>query len=129
MIEVNFAHLCDMAFFSKDEKLNIIGIFKNINTKVLPFAYPKMTFAVSLFTDEIQNFKAQILKKDTNEVISKIEASPREIKKLKKVTEINFLNDFINTKFEEEGEYFLEVWFGKKILTKIPFSIRLIRKK
>lgn len=129
MIEVNFAHLCDTAFFSKEEKLNIIGIFKNINTGVLPFAYPKMTFVVSLLTDEMQSFKAQILKKDTNEVISKVEANPRETKKLEKVTEINFLNDFINTKFEEEGEYFLEVWFGKKILTKIPFSVRLITKK
>lgn len=127
MLQINFAHICDTAFFSKDEKLNIIGIFKNIATPTIPFFQPKITFVVNITTDEMKGFKAQILKKETGEVLQKIEALPRNFKKIEKTTEINFINEFVNTKFEEAGEYFLEVWFGNKVITKVPFFVNLIK--
>lgn len=126
MLQLNFAHICDSAFFSKDEKLNIIGLFKNIATSKIPFFQPKITFVINISTDEIKGFKAQILKKETGEVLQKIEARPQNFKKLKQPTEINFVNEFVNTKFEETGEYFLEVWIGNKIITKVPFLVNLI---
>lgn len=127
MIQLNFAHICDLAFFSKDEKLNIIGLFKNISTSQFPFFQPKITFVINLTTDEMKGFKAQILKKETGEVLQKIEALPQNFKKLEKTTEINFINEFVNTKFEEAGDYFLEVWFGNKVITKVPFLVSLIK--
>lgn len=41
-MDVNLALLADYANVSQDGKLNIMGIFQEVNPPVLPFALPQM---------------------------------------------------------------------------------------
>jgi len=127
--KLNFAHLCDSAFLSQEGKLNVIGIFKVINTAKLPIIHPKMTCVVNLTISEKSILKIQILKTETREVLSKIETKLDSKNKEGAFVEVGFINDFNNVKFEEAGEHYFEIWLNDEIVDAIPFTVNLISKK
>ena len=50
-VKLNFAHICDYASFG-DGKLNILGIFKSINTKKLPAIHPQLAIVTNISIDK-----------------------------------------------------------------------------
>lgn len=47
-MEVSLAVICDYASVSQEGKLNIMGVFQEINPPVLPFAFPMMYLVVEM---------------------------------------------------------------------------------
>lgn len=126
---LNFGHLCDMAFFSQEGKLNVIGVFKVIGVRQLPVVHPRLSIVLNLTLSEPAKLKVQILKRETGETIAKLEAQLEQNKKDDKEREVNFVSDFNNVKFEEEGEYKVEVWIDDEIFETIPFFVKLASQK
>ncbi len=126
--KLNFAHLCDNAFLSQDGKLNLIGIFKNLNVKTLPATFPQIMVAVNLILSESSNLKVQIVKKIGMEVISKMEAKIDLTQKKTDNPEIGFIGAFNNVTLKEAGDYLLEVWVGSQILNMSGFTVIEIKK-
>lgn len=124
---IHFAHLCDTAFFSREGKLNIIGMFKIIGVRKLPSLHPKLSIALSCALHEPSKMKIQILKKETGETIAKLEADLNH--KDEKTKEVVFVSDFNNVKFEEEGLYHTEIWMNHQLVETIPFEVRLAKEK
>jgi hypothetical protein len=50
--KLNFAHICDYAFFGEAGKVNIIGIFKNITVLKLPAVHPQMFIVTNITVDK-----------------------------------------------------------------------------
>ena len=46
-VDVTFAVVCDYANITGDGKLNVLGVFGEINPPVLPFSFPQMFLVVS----------------------------------------------------------------------------------
>ncbi len=128
MSKLNFAHICDMAFLSKEDKLNIIGIFKAINANSFPIVHPKMTCAVNITIDKPATLKLQILESKNKEMLSKIEAKLDPKFDKKKEIEIGFIGDFMNLKFEKAGLYDLEIWLDDDLVATKGFDVNLAGK-
>lgn len=123
--EINFAHLCDMAFLSNTGKLNIIGIFENINIRKVPFKYSRITLVMNLALEKGKHsFKLRIAKVDTNTELAKIEG------------EINshhggpagVINEFIDLVFNETGAYQAEIWIDNEPIKSIKFIVNITEK-
>ncbi len=120
---INFIHLCDTAFFSQEGKLNIIGMFKAIGTTKFPTVHPKMAIVLDVNISESTKLKIQVLKKETGETIAKLEGNLDRKGDAKGSKEMCFISDFNNMKFEEPGEYLVEVWIGDELFENIPFHV------
>lgn len=72
-MEVSLAVLADYANLAQDGKLNIMGIFQEVNPPVLPFALPQMYLVISLVAgpaefDTTKDIKIALLDNDGNEI-------------------------------------------------------------
>lgn len=126
---INFAHICEQAFLSQEGKLNIIGIFQNITTKKLPFAYPKITCALNLNIREKAILKLQIVYGTSKELIAKMEGNITPKEKQISHMEVGFMSDFQNIRFEKAGLYHFEIWINGKLERIIPFQIHHVESK
>lgn len=73
-MEVELAVLADYANVSQDGKLNIMGIFQEINAPDLPFALPQMYLVVSFVAGPAEfgsakNIRITLLDNDGNEML------------------------------------------------------------
>jgi len=126
-MQINFIHICNYAFLSQDGKLNVIGIFKQINARKFPYIHPKISVVTNITINEDIKLKIQILKKEAMEIVSKIEANLNAPKEAKgKKVEVGFISDFNMVKFESVGDYLLEVWVNDTLEKTISFRLNLI---
>jgi hypothetical protein len=74
-VDVNLAIVADYANVSQDGKLNIMGIFQEVNPPVLPFDLPQMFLVVSFEAgpaefDSVKNIRIALLDIDVNEMLA-----------------------------------------------------------
>lgn len=74
-MDVNLAVLADYANVSQDGKLNIMGIFQEVNPPELPFALPQMYLIVSFEAgpaefDSMKDIRFALLDSDGNEMLA-----------------------------------------------------------
>jgi len=59
-VKLNFAHICDYASFSEGGKLNISGIFKNVNSAEFPITLSQMFIVVNILVDTAGTYEETI---------------------------------------------------------------------
>jgi hypothetical protein len=74
-MDVTLAVLADYANVSQDGKLNIMGIFQEVNPPVLPFPLPQMFLVVSFEAGpaefgSVKNVRIALLDSDGNEMLA-----------------------------------------------------------
>ena len=74
-MDVTLAVLADYANLSQDGKLNIMGIFQEVNPPVLPFPLPQMYLVVGFAAgpaeyDTVKDIKIALLDNDGNEMLA-----------------------------------------------------------
>ena len=74
-VDVTLAVLADYANVSQDGKLNIMGIFQEVNPPELPFALPQMYLVVSFEAgpaefDSFKHIRLALLDSDGNEMLA-----------------------------------------------------------
>ena len=74
-VDVTLAVLADYATVSQDGKLNVMGIFQEVNPPALPFALPQMYLVVSYAAgpaefDTVKNIKIALLDSDGKEMLA-----------------------------------------------------------
>lgn len=122
--QLNFAHLCDMAFLSREGKLNVIGIFESIHAKQFPVKVPKMSLVINVKLDTGKHhFKIRMLKENSQDEIVKIEGDIDA----KNTGNVGFINEIINTNFPEEGNYNVEIWIDDEPIKKLEFNISQVK--
>jgi hypothetical protein len=74
-MDVTLAVLADYANVSQDGKLNVMGIFQEVNPPVLPFALPQMYLVVSFEAGpaefgSVKDIRFALLDSDGNEMLA-----------------------------------------------------------
>jgi Family of unknown function (DUF6941) len=74
-MDVNLAVLADYANVSQDGKLNIMGIFQEVNPPFLPFPLPQMYLIVSFVAgpaefDSVKDVRIALLDNDGSEMLA-----------------------------------------------------------
>jgi|SRR5215212_11975666 len=111
VLEVTLAVLADYANVSQDGKLNIMGIFQEVNPPVLPFALPQMYLVVSFAAGpaefgSVKNIRIALLDSDGSEILAfegqvQVDRPPRPGRR-------SFINQVIGlngVSFERPGDY------------------------
>ncbi len=123
-VKLNFAFLCDNAFFSEGNKLNIIGIFKNINTVRCPFRHPQIFIVSNIITTKKGSYKEEIKlkrKRDDSEIIRSFKFDFLAQNNSSK--EWGFIGRWGNIKFEEFGEYVVQIFLNEELIGEIPLHL------
>ena len=109
MTKLNYLHICDMAFITADSgNLNVIGVFENISAQKFPAIHPRFSVALEIEAEEGLHTISLTMKKGDKE-ISKIEKTFSGRKH-------RWIHNFVGFKFDEAGEYVIEVSVDKVML-------------
>lgn len=126
-IKLNFALVCDYAFFAEGNKPSIVGIFKTINAFVFPYTHPVMYIVVNLTAPEVTKYKIVIDLIDEEKKVTILQAPfSFEITANTINSEIGILAQLINTKFEKDGKYFFTIKVNDTDVEKIPILVNKI---
>jgi len=122
-VKLNFAHICDYASFSEGGKLNIFGIFKNINTAGFPIVHSQMFIVVNITAGIAGEYKEVIKfvrEEDKTEIIKPLEFNMRTNKSN---SEIGVLGQISNIKFDKEGKYKFKIYINNNLIQEIPLMV------
>jgi len=127
-IKLNFAFLCDNAFFSEGGKLNLIGIFKTISSKSLPVIHPQIFVVANVDVQKGKEYKEtiKIVDEDGKNIQSPIDFV-FSIDRDSPDSESGFMGQFNGLKFEKEGMYALKILIDDEVIGSIPFEVKLIK--
>lgn len=124
-VKQNFLHICDYVSFSEG-KLNILGIFKNINTDSIPVVHPQMFIVANVKINKSGKYKqsikivndekeAEIFRQDFDLNI--------EIPKGKKQAEVGTVAQLNNINFANYGKYKVQVIVDEKLIDESEIEI------
>ncbi|MBI2010753.1 MAG: hypothetical protein HYS89_00740 [Candidatus Colwellbacteria bacterium] len=130
--KINYAFLCDYAFISGGDKLNIIGIFKNINTQNLPAQHPLMFVVTSIAVATKGNFKVNIKfvrRLDNVEIIPPLDFDISMVSdEGSREGELGVIGQIANLKFEEAGMYDVLVLVNGENIGSLPLQVLHLKK-
>lgn len=124
-VKLNFLHVCDYVSFSEG-KLNILGVFKSINTNSVPVIHPQMFLVANVGINKSGKYKQSI--KIVNEA-SKSEIFRQdfdlniEIPKGKKQAEVGTVAQLNNINFANYGKYVVQVIIDEKLVDESEIEI------
>lgn len=121
-IKLNFAHVCENAFLSKNGNLNIIGDFNHLIIKrISPEAHLIFSFYV------VTNFSVDLGKEYKQEFLLLKSSDRSEILKhaikQKALTQKIGLLTHINVTFPETGEYKVVIKLNDKVYNELPIQV------
>lgn len=126
-MKLNFGFVCDYASFGVGGKLNILGIFKNINGLSLPIIHHQLFIVANILIDREGTYKEVIKlvrKEDDQEIITPLEfnLSASEQPEGKKI-ELGVVGQINNIKFEKSGEYEFRIFVNDELIDSIPLNV------
>jgi hypothetical protein len=124
-LSIKFITLCDSAFLSRENKLNLIGIFDQILTENIPSQYLKMSLVIIFFGEPNSSHSVilTITSPDTKNLLStQINIT------LGSNGQGNFISDLGNFPLPLAGDYQITLSEDSEILSTSVFKVSLITK-
>lgn len=128
-LEVNLAVLADYANVSQDGKLNIMGIFQEVNPPMMPFVLPQLFLVVSFEADAaefetLKSIKIAMLDDDGNEMLglegqAQVPRPPRPGSQ----AYINQVLGLNGIRFERPGDYSFAILVGGETRGSVPLRV------
>ena len=115
--------LADHAFLSIDKKLNVIGIFENINALRFPVTHPKFVVVGSIEPSK-KEFKMSIVIAD-GEGRPIMDNVPEQNISLPAAADrnFNFIVEIINSTFPKAGDYEVQILVDGKRIGEVPLKV------
>lgn len=125
MARVDWAHLCDYAFFDENRKVCIIGVFDCINVVRVPTTHTRAVLAVEFKGDpeEILESRVQVLRPDHGELLN----TGGSIQ-LSSIGHAHLILGMDNLNLPDVGPYEIRLLVNGKISKIVPFEVRRVRK-
>jgi hypothetical protein len=128
-VDVTVAVLADYANVSQDGKLNIMGIFQEINPPFLPFPMPQMYLVLSFSAGPAEfetnrNIRVALLHSDGQEVLT-LETQMR-VPRPKRQGSRAYINEAVGlagVMFELSGDYAFSVLVGDDEKASVPLHV------
>ncbi len=123
--KLNFSFLCDYASVSREGKLNLNGIFEDINVRSFPAHHPVMFMAANISgVNSGDNFTCELVldegdKKRLAVITQRIKVDPNK--------KFGFLGQFVNVRYECAGSYALKFYVDNKEIGSHGFQVREIK--
>jgi len=122
MAKLEYLIVCDDASFSgSDQKLNIVGVFDNINTLGFPAVHPKMSVVVLIFIEAGTYTETLRVKKGDLEVLSIDTSLVKDVS-----GNHRFIHNLFNVRFPEQGEYVFEVLIDREPIGSTIVNVRQV---
>jgi hypothetical protein len=120
MTKINFIHICENAFLSKESgNLNLIGIFDGINSKNFPALHPLFFLVANIVLEENKEHDVSITVKNTEDSSNIFETPVFKVFGDK----AQIIYKFINYNFKSAGNYEFYINIDQKQLE--PTIIKL----
>jgi hypothetical protein len=134
VMEVKLAVLADYANVSQDGKLNIMGIFQEINAPSLPFPLPQMFLVITFEAgpaefDTQKQIRIVLLDGDGREKIAL--AGEVQVPRPKRRGSRAYINEAIGlagVHFEEAGDYHFAILVGGETKETVPLHVNDLSK-
>ncbi len=128
-MEVSLAVIADYANLAQDGKLNIMGIFQEVNPPVLPFPLPQMYLVVSFVAgpaefDTTKDIKIALLDNDGNEMLA-LEGQAH-VSRPRRPGSRAYMNQLIGLSgitFERSGDYAFAILIGGETRATVSLHI------
>jgi hypothetical protein len=127
-MDVIFAVLADYANVTSDGKLNIMGIFNEINAQALPWVHPQMQLVFQASAgaaewDAQKDITVKLLDADGNQVVS-VGGQTKIPKGMSgKPVLLNSVMSFVNVKFQTGGDYVMSILIGGETKREVHFRV------
>lgn len=123
--------ICDAATSDSNGKLNILGVFDQINAIDFPAIHPQCAIVFRIVFDkgeEVENkFKLEFLDQNKKPLLPSIEAkSNTGVIKYKDRSVFNLIVGIASLKIPAAGDYHIELFFGGNFLKRIELRVRKI---
>lgn len=122
-VVLNYAFVCDQAFFSEGRKLNIIGIFQNISGPTLPIIHPQLFIVANFTVDKQGEYTVQVKLKKVGEKKSILNPLNLKLKAEKDKSEVGLIGQLTNLKFEENGEYTVQLFINSELVKNLLINV------
>lgn len=132
-MEVKLALLADYANVTKEGKLNLLGLFEQINAPSLPWVHPHMQLVLLLEAtpaewDSSKKVEIKLLDADGNSKLSLSSNLKIPRGQSGRNVSINSLIGINNLKFDVAGDYAFHVLIGEDDKRTIPLRVNLMPK-
>ncbi|MDO9546145.1 MAG: hypothetical protein Q7J07_05280 [Pelolinea sp.] len=127
MPAINWTFLCDYAFVDSAGRASIMRTFTFIRAPKIPFRYPQLFLALEYMADLSETFTlGAAITSPSGKQIAKVQLKRKAQSNDKGRVEKGFLPlGFYNCKFEEPGEYHVEIFINDRSVHFIPLMIHL----
>ncbi len=118
-IKLNFLHLCDYASFGEGGKLNILGIFKNINIPKFPATHPQLFIVANVIITKPGNYKEiiKIIDDENNNIITPLEFNLTfPLGRKEKQAELGVVAQVNNLRLSKEGNYRIQIYINEQLI-------------
>jgi len=123
--KLNFSFLCDYASVSREGKLSMNGIFENINVHSFPACHPLMFIVANVSgLNNGDRFTCELVMADNMQ--NKLAVMKKEAK-IDSQRNFGFIGQFVNIKYEKEGQYLVNFYVDNKEIGSHRFQVCLIR--
>jgi hypothetical protein len=128
-VDVTVAVLADYANLSQDGKLNIMGIFQEINPPTMPFTLPQMYLVMSFSAgpaefNTTRDIRIPLLHSDGQEILA-MEAQMR-VPRARRPGSRAYINETIGlagTTFPQAGDYAFHILIGDDEKAVVPLHV------
>ncbi|MBU1925665.1 MAG: hypothetical protein KKB82_07080 [Candidatus Omnitrophica bacterium] len=122
--KLNFSFLCDYVSISREGKLNMNGIFENINVRSLPAIHPMMYVVANVsglnngdrFTCDL--IMASEPQKKLVTMVKEVVIDPKR--------NFGFVGQFVNVKYETSGKYHIKFYVDNKEIGTHEFEVCVV---
>jgi len=129
-IKLNFIHICDYASLGEGGKLNVSGIFENINVKGFPAVHPQMFVVTNIIVKKYGEFKEviKIIDDEKNDIINPLEFNLKfPSSRQEKQAKLGVIAQLNNIKFEKAGVYKVQIWVNDSQLGETLLNVNVLK--
>ena len=127
--KLNFIHVCDYASMSEGGKVNILGIFKNINIfgQNFPVTHPQLYVVsnVSVTNSGIYKQKLKLIDENNEEIIPPLPFSSNVVLGQDGTAEIGLIANLVALEFPKLGVYKFVLDINDVKIAEIPITLTL----
>jgi len=130
-IKLNFLHICDYASFGERGKLNILGIFKNINILKIPTVYPQLFIVTSIIVANSGSFKEviKIVDDENIDILNpplqfNLNSPPTRKEKQAKIGVVAQVN---NLRLSKKGKYKVQIYVNNKLIGETTLMVSKLK--